>query len=288
MVKYKLSRRSWIGGLAGAGISQLGANPALIQAGCQTNAWPIDPRLPETLSGSLAAIRELGFAGFETGFRNLVSLSPETARDHFRGLTFFGVHIFLPQYDAQTRIAPLELARKVLQNGAALGAQRLISSGGSTLVDGKVNREAALQKAKGLNELGRETKARGLQFAYHNHGPEFATAQPEIEILLAETDPSLVVFLLDAGHAFRAGANIPKFVKRHADRLTGLHLRDFKNGKQVPLGEGDFPLQTVAEALKQKKWSGWVLAEEEREDGSKPATAAAGPARKAIRSSFGV
>lgn len=124
--------------------------------------------------------------------------------------------------------------------------------------------------------------------AYHNHGPEVVGAQPEIETLFAATDPLLVSFLLDAGHAFRAGLNVPEFVARHSGRFTGLHLRDFKAGRQTPLGEGDFPLQELADVLKENGWCGWVLAEEEREDGSKPGLAAVSPARHALERAFGI
>jgi sugar phosphate isomerase/epimerase len=63
-------------------------------------------------------------------------------------------------------------------------------------------------------------------------------------------------------------------------------LRDYRNGNQVPLGQGDFPLAGVAKALQQNHWSGWALAEEERLDGSKPGDSAAGPAIAALRKSF--
>src|SRR5580658_6729404 len=91
----------------------------------------------------------------------------------------------------------------------------------------------------------------------------------EIEALYAETDPALVSFLLDAGHAYRGGADVPTFLRQHHGRIIALHMRDYRDGKQVPLGAGSFPLAQVAETLKQLAWKGWVLNEEEREDGSK-------------------
>jgi inosose dehydratase len=62
---------------------------------------------------------------------------------------------------------------------------------------------------------------------------------------------------------------VPNFLRDHYRRITGIHLRDYHDGKQVPLGEGSFPLADVAGTLKQLGWDGWVLNEEEREDGSK-------------------
>lgn len=40
------------------------------------------------------------------------------------GLTFFGVHIFLQEYDAETRLAPIDLVLEVAAAAASLGAER--------------------------------------------------------------------------------------------------------------------------------------------------------------------
>ncbi len=186
----------------------------------------------------------------------------------------------------ETCLPPLELATEVAEAGAALGAERLIVSGGPARGDGQVDKTD--EKAAALNALGERARSFGLGFAYHNHGPEVRGTEPEIEALLARTDASLVGLVLDAGHAFRAGVDVADFVARHAERLTGVHLRDFRNGQQVPLGEGDFPLPEVARALREKNWSGWVLAEEEREDGSKLGLSVMKPARLALKRAFGV
>src|SRR5579875_444876 len=95
-----------------------------IRVGCQANAWAIDPATPETLFSSLREIDQLGFQGFETGFRNVMRLgdSKEQLANARRGLSFFGVHIFLHEYDAGTCLPPLQLAAEVAEAGAALGA----------------------------------------------------------------------------------------------------------------------------------------------------------------------
>jgi inosose dehydratase len=257
-----------------------------IRLGCQTNAWPINPSDPETLFIALKDIHELGFEGFETGFRNLPLLTAD--RDGLTrtqpSLILFGIHIFLHEYDAETRLAPLKLVLEVASAAAEIGVERLILSGAPT----PVHNGALTAKLDALNNIAARIKSFGLQLAYHNHGPEVTGPQPEIETLFEATDPQLVSFLLDAGHTFRAGLNVPEFVARYAGRLAGLHLRDFKAGAQVPLGEGEFPLQEVAGVLKENDWSGWILAEEEREDGSKPGLSAATTARRALKQAFGV
>jgi inosose dehydratase len=283
----------WTGALMlTAGIPEAGASQAQqavgarrIQLGAQTNAFPIKPSEFDTLIGALSQIRQTGYAGFETGFANLSSQfgKPEQAKQRLEatGLVFTGIHIFLQEYDYQTNIAPSQLYEPVGRAAAAMGAERLILSGSPA-----VTPEEVARKAEALNRAGRFSKGLGLKLAYHNHWPEFKWNGKEIEALYAQTNPSFVYFLLDAGHAFRAGADIPAFVKTHHGRLTGIHFRDYKNGVQVPLGQGDFPLAAVAAALEEVRWTGWALNEEEREDGSKLGLQVMEPAFRALKGAF--
>jgi sugar phosphate isomerase/epimerase len=256
-----------------------------IKFGAQTNAWPIDPRKFDTVLAALREISNTGYAGFETGFLNLRSQAhslPEARRQiEATGLKFIGVHIFLPEYDVQTNIAPRELYESVAQAGAALGGERLIFSGAPAVTPEEIQR-----KGDALNRAAAYARPLGLKVAYHNHWPEYKYNGREIEALYAETDPTLVWFLLDAGHAYRTGIDLTAFLRTHQQRITGIHFRDYKDRRQVPLGEGAFPLKQVAEVLKETGWSGWAMNEEEREDGTKQALAVIQPAFEALKGAF--
>ena len=259
--------------------------PNKIKLGTQTNAWAIDTSKIETLYAVLDRIRDLGFKGFETGYRNLESATdnagPVRTRLDSTGLMFFGIHVFLREYDEKTRLAPEALYSKVVDIGSALGAQHLILSGSPCRSDTDL-----ANKAAGLNHAGEVSARRGLSVAYHNHAPEFQRREHEIKYLIENTDPKLVGFVVDAGHAFRAGADLPTFLAAHAGRIAGVHLRDSRLGSEVPLGTGDFPLQATANALRRAAWRGWALLEEERVDGSKPGDAAIVPAMSALEEAF--
>jgi sugar phosphate isomerase/epimerase len=258
-----------------------------IRLGAQTNAWAIDPKNFDSFMAVLGQIKQVGYAGFETGFFNLFAEfdSPDAARRGIvdTGLVFFGVHIFLPfdKLDPATRLPSASLYEKVARGGVALGAQHLIFSGGPAATS-----EELKNKTEALNAAGQFSRSLGMPFAYHNHWWEFQSKIGEIEALYSQTDPALVSFLLDAGHAYRGGADVPAFLRAHSKRLVGLHLRDYKDGKQVPLGQGSFPLAEVAATLKQLQWKGWVLNEEEREDGAKGGLSVMEPAFKALRGAF--
>ena len=262
-----------------------------VKIGCQTNAWRIDPNDFSSVLKVLAKLKELGFDGFETGFRNLQpqfgNISQARAQIEKHGLQFFGCHIFLDKYDEKTNVAPMDLVKQVADGAATFGAQRLILSGTGLIKDGKVDTELVKRKAAGLNAAAKYCKTKGLKLAYHNHGPEFQNGGLEIEGLYQHTDPALVDFLTDCGWAWRGGMNVPEFFDRHHKRMIGLHLRDFKGDTQVPLGQGDFPLRQLATIIKKVQWQGWVLNEEERLSGEKPGESAVAPARKTLKNIFG-
>jgi sugar phosphate isomerase/epimerase len=261
---------------------------ANIQLGAQTNAWAIDPKNLDSFFSVLSQIKQVGYAGFETGFFNLVNQfdSPKEAAGRIAatGLTFFGIHIAIPfdKNDPVTHLPPATLYERVARGGRALGAQRLIFSGAPSVTSDDVKR-----KVDALNTAGRFAKSLGLGFAYHNHWWEFQSKVNEIETLYADTDPAAVSFLLDAGHAFRGGANVPDFLRRHSQRIVALHLRDYKDGHLVPLGQGTFPLAEVAATLRQLHWKGWTINEEEREDATKGELSFIEPAYQALQQAFG-
>lgn len=257
-----------------------------IHAGCQTNAWKIDPANLESFFGALASIRQIGFEGFETGFRNLESqfAGPDAARKRIEdsGLRFFGIHIFLTSYDQQTSIAPWDLAKRVADGGAALGAERLILSGAPTPDAASLKRKAAA-----LNRIGKYCRGKKLKLGYHNHDAEFRENTRQISGILRETDEEWLHLIVDAGHALEAGADVAGFFARNSKRIDGLHMRDAKAGKEVPLGQGDYNWAPLASAVRAANWTGWVLCEEERLSGEKPGDSAVRPAREAVRRIFG-
>ena len=259
----------------------------------QTNAWKFAAGDFPAFLKVLGKINELGYEGFETGFRNVEGMFGKKAKDaraeiSATGLRFLGCHIFLSNYDAKSNIAPMEQIESVAEGAASLGAERLILSGSPVADEGPIDPQRLSWKAGALNRAGRQCQGLKLRVCYHNHGPEFANGEVEITALMKETDPDNVRFVIDAGHALRAKADLAGFFAKYHKRIEGLHLRDFnKDNVQVPLGQGEFQYEPLAAAIRKAKWTGWVIAEEERESGEKPGEAAARPAREQIRKLFG-
>lgn len=124
-------------------------------------------------------------------------------------------HIVLPMFPmpARFKAAAGEDMRAFL---ARVGA-------GMTADDWKGTAELLNAKAKPL-------KAAGLTLGYHNHNVEFAPVggKTGLEILLANTDPALVQFEMDAGWVVAGGADPFAILKAHPKRFRQMHVKDVK------------------------------------------------------------
>jgi sugar phosphate isomerase/epimerase len=113
--------------------------------------------------------------------------------------------------------------------------------------------------AERFNEAGTIAREEfGLQFFYHNHDFEFlnrqASGAPMYDILLAETDSSLVLFQLDLFWITEGGANGIEYLSADPARFFSYHVKDHVWGDRIDeadfedVGPGmlDFPDQFAA------------------------------------------
>jgi sugar phosphate isomerase/epimerase len=287
----QFTRREFFSLLAAAAAQPLrsAAQPApRIHIGAQTNAWPIDAASLDSFLSVLRQARAIGYEGFETGYFNVIQHTdrPAETRDRIAttGLVFWGLHVSLPglKPDPATLIPPPDAYRSIAPKAIALGARHLVVSGQAA-----PSADAARRKASALIDAARYGESIGLPILYHNHEGEFARQGEEMNILFDQTEGTPVRFLLDAGHAFRGGADIVAVLQRRLPRIAAFHMRDFVGRQEVPLGQGSFPLAQFAAVLKQRRWSGWALNEEDNDGGPKLGNAVIEPAYHALAAALG-
>jgi sugar phosphate isomerase/epimerase len=285
-MKREITRREILIGSAGllaVGIGQ--AEKASPKVGCQTNGYVLKAGDFPALLHALDNLKSLGYTGFECNVRFVEGQFGRTAEARREiektGVEFIGGHYSMKQAEADT-------FPRVVSGVAALGARAIVMSGAGLSPEGRFEKDAVRKKAAAMGVLAKLCRKQGLRLAYHNHNPEFANHNAEIEALAAATNPELVDFLMDAGHGYLGGGNPAEFMTRHAPRILGCHVKTFKGkNEQVPLGQGDFGFEALAEAIRKTGWSGWLITEEG--GGAKGGnTAALGPDREYIRRTFGV
>ncbi|HEU4722360.1 MAG TPA: sugar phosphate isomerase/epimerase [Gemmatimonadaceae bacterium] len=124
--------------------------------------------------------------------------------------------------------------------------------------------DAVKRTADALNQAGRITQKHGLKVIVHNHTVEFApladSSQRPYDVLLAETDPSLVAMELDIGWAAVAGVKAldlfrqapGRFEVWHVKDITGLAALEGKTQAErqraaqiVPVGQGEVDYKPI-------------------------------------------
>lgn len=111
--------------------------------------------------------------------------------------------------------------------------------------------------AEDLNRFGAASQKVGQTIAYHNHEIEFVkTPQGDVpwDVLMANTDPSIVQFQIDVGNLTFGGANAVEYFRKYNNRYFSFHAKDFVPGKAaVPVGAGILDWKQIFQLARQAK-----------------------------------
>jgi sugar phosphate isomerase/epimerase len=99
--------------------------------------------------------------------------------------------------------------------------------------------DAVKRTADQLNQHGEIAKKFGMKILVHNHTTEFAPLadNPQMhpyDIILANTDPALVVMQMDIGWAVQAGQDPIAMFKKNPGRYELWHVKDMSDIKLMP------------------------------------------------------
>jgi len=125
-------------------------------------------------------------------------------------------------------------------------------------------RKGMLAFAARLNGLGSMFRQGGKRLLFHHHHFEFLRFDGELglDLLVRETDPELVGFVVDSYWAQRGGADPASLIRKLASRVGGVHLRDYavkpalRNfspdllSVDAAVGEGNLDIPSIVEACR--------------------------------------
>lgn len=121
--------------------------------------------------------------------------------------------------------------------------------------------------AESLNRWGELCRQESVTFSYHNHDFEFASLGETTmwDVLIKETDPSLVHFELDLYWVRYGGADPEPLLSDLGDRIPLVHLKDMASDdtrSDLPVGEGIMPWTSLLEAADAASVE-WYVAEQD-------------------------
>jgi len=204
---------------------------------------------PEGIRNTFKAMKEIGYKSVQvSGFTYDARLTREAADEYglHIGLTHTGIPDIINDVDA------------VIEKHKILGADVVGIGYPGGYTDGTtVDIERLIKDLKPYTDA---IYGAGLKFAYHNHALEYNKASSgdiPMNILFNETNWN---FTFDTGWADYAGSNVVEDIKKYADRLEYVHLKDFKsvigeNGEAkkeiTPIYTGTVPCDDIiAELIK--------------------------------------
>ena len=109
--------------------------------------------------------------------------------------------------------------------------------------------------AEAFNQIGESAKKQGIKFAYHNHGYGWKEidGQIPVELIFANTDPSLVFFEMELFWTTAGGADPVTLLEKYKNRYSLMHIKDMKKKVHFSGDGGDskqwielFPEMTTA------------------------------------------
>jgi len=214
----------------------------------------------------LAEVRELGFAGIELGPRGYFGSDAREVAETFAGteLDLVGAFVEMHLYD-EARFRQdwdeLEWTIPVLTGASGGDACVVLADAGSPerlAASGRVDEIARLQPSDAevtgalarLDEVGRRCAAGGVRLAFHHHAGTHVETMAEMQRVVAGTDPDVVGFCIDSGHAHIGGIDPCELLELCRGRINLLHLKDVDDAVLARLRNIELDLeQAWAEGL---------------------------------------
>jgi sugar phosphate isomerase/epimerase len=265
MVSASINRRRFLALSAGtlAATKLARAYPLGLPLGVQL--YSVREALPKDYLGTLKQLAALGYKEVEAaGFYDHPVEDVKTAMQT-AGLNCVSAHYPLgtlkPQLDS------------ILTFGKALGLQYIVCSSAMHRDPAQGHAPLSLDDwrwvADQFNQIATQVKAAGMNFAYHNHTPEFTPIDGTMpwELLAKNTDPAKVNFEMDCGWVIVAGADPIHYLNTYGKRIVMLHVKDFRDKKppSVALGTGSIDYKPIFQAARKARIRHLFVEQEESE-----------------------
>ncbi len=192
------------------------------------------------LPGTLQKVAAIGYK--EVEFAGYFGRTPAQIREllHKNGLTSPSTHI------------PLDVLEK--DSVRAFADAKAVGHQWVTVPFLPEERRKTAEDWKGiaalLNQLAPQAKAAGLRLAYHNHDFELRSigGMRPLDMLLTETDPSLVDFEMDLYWVVFGGGDPLDYFNRFPKRFALVHVKDSAgppDNRMVDVGQGKIDFRPI-------------------------------------------
>lgn len=247
----------------------------------------------------LDEIKESGYVGTELGDWGFMPTDPDELRPELddRGLTLIGAFVPVSLSDPDAfdagKLKALETAHLLAEVSGSRAFVVLSDDNGRdpvrTQSAGRVTPEMGLSDSAWVSFASRAQQVAqvvleesGLRTVFHHHCAGFVETPEEIERLMDLTDPGLLGLCLDTGHYRFATGDPVDAMRRYADRVWHIHLKDchpviaqdsrrhgwdyfesVRRGVFCELGRGEVDFPGLTDLLSAGEYDGWLVVEQD-------------------------
>jgi inosose dehydratase len=244
----------------------------------------------------LDELAEVGYEWVELGPYGYLPTDPSRLRDELaaRGLRASAgtMHGYSGLHRAGDFAEILARTRLVAALTAGVGAEDLVfvpvpgyrdDVTGAYLEPGTLDDDGWKTLVRSTNDLGRAlAEEYGLRLQFHHHADSYVETRPQIDRLLAESDPQFVSLCLDTGHLAYGAGDAAALIADHPDRVGYIHIKqmdpqivaqarreDLAFGQAVALGVSCEPpagipdVASVVRALEERGQDTFVIVEQD-------------------------
>ena len=200
----------------------------------------------EDIKATLQAMKDIGYASVQLSGFHYDAEATRAAADEV------GIHIGL----THTAIPEIiENTDEVIRKHHITGADTVGIGSPGPYIDGDTVRYEDM--VRDLSAAVEKIQAAGLNFAYHNHFWEFVDLGGfnMMDYLYENTNWN---FILDTGWVHYTGTDVNATIRKYADRLKYVHLKDFREALEsdkhfteriVPMYDGAIPFDEIIATL---------------------------------------
>jgi sugar phosphate isomerase/epimerase len=207
--------------------------------------YTVRDKIKQDLKSTLEKVAKIGYNSLEAAGYNVTDgtfygMAPKTFTELLNSLEM--------TLNSSHTVFELDVAEKVIADAASTGAKYIIYP---FLPDKfRSNLDGWKATAEKFNKMGEIAKKNGIQFGYHNHAFEFEKMEDQIpyDLLVSQTDPSLVTFEMDLYWVTKGGYNPVDYFKKYPGRFQLWHVKDMTKTDDkffAPVGSGRIDFSSI-------------------------------------------
>jgi inosose dehydratase len=214
-------------------------------------------------------ISAAGYEGTEVFDGNLAAYRdrPEVLTELFAATGVELVSVYTGANFVYADVLPDEMhrIRSACELATTFGASRLVVGGGARRASGTTPEDYD-RLGKALDSVVALAAEHGLDASYHPHLSTIVESPDELDRLMERTR---IGFCPDTAHLAAGGGDPAELIRRYADRLRHVHLKDIalETLQFLPLGRGDLDFADIVRAVQEADYDSWLVVELDAYDG---------------------